>query len=1125
MNQRNGNPPDPIVKEIRFAVVMYGGVSLAVYMNGIAQELLNLVRSTSKPSGNQDLQEGTLPVYREIASHLSKKTGNAFEHKFVVDIISGTSAGGINGICLAKGLVRGLGNLSALERTWLDKGDIDTLFNDKASEPWRFTPKEPKTSLFNSQRMYGLLLEAFSVMEDNALADHAHVESMDLFVTTTDILGLQLPILMSGGQANERIHKNVFPFTYRAGEYCGDKELNHFKREFDPMLAFASRCTSSFPGAFEPVTIDDVRSWIDLQGPRGKHRAVWQQEPWQELFFRPYLDVDDGIQLEKRPFADGGYLDNRPFGHAIRSIHARKADCPIHRKLIFIDPKPEMPDTRRQAREISFAENVATSVSLPQYETIREELEGISSRNDWIATVNDILDSLQTKNENELKAIIREQFVRFSSGSGSLITAETRPEASRMLFSGSVSSNPLPEGTATGEDADRLFWRLVSKQGLRKALTPESGVPETPLSEEPEDFDGMSRLLGDSYPSYHFTRIDDTTKQISCMLIRAMNAERQRETVKTVEQIIAAWRSALFVSSREEAALLMETETENLFFRYFDLDFRIRRLNFFRRTIEKAILEQSPNRLLFGLTDGTVPKPEWDSTLEQAVRSFYHKTVAALRSLYRLRSLLFSGPVRNPLADEAKVLRERVEHLLADNHPEISIGIGGVPVLPETFDQIAALFDHDGDEVLHNRKTFAILIKQVTDHTKAIVRDGWGANGSPCSLAGTKEISASMSNAFADLGNSYPELAGRMRSIYDYGYDIYDCSWLPLISGGEFGEGSLIDVFRISPADSLSLWDDRDGTRAKLAGVSTASFGGFLDRQWRRNDVMWGRLDAAERIITAMLPDKGDDGFRKELILKAQHAILMETTASWRDDLEKTRHKAPEDQAHYERLGGIREKLLYGPLPTPQHPGDKDGMPDWKTHFMSAYDFNREIEPSIQLRRLGRGSAILSSMIDRLDGGNGILGKIGGYLKAFNKILLSMLDFSTPKSMPDVLGRYWLHLATLIALVLVGGGTLIGSVSSLSDTASTVRSVGFALLCIVFLVWIVRQGFEILILRISRTHLQRMLLRGIAIVVALALFIALLLTCETLAVFGKQLLTIFLNGCVFLIKRQIGWHE
>src|SRR2546427_12825462 len=33
--------------ETRFAVVMYGGVSLAIYINGIAQELLHMVKATA----------------------------------------------------------------------------------------------------------------------------------------------------------------------------------------------------------------------------------------------------------------------------------------------------------------------------------------------------------------------------------------------------------------------------------------------------------------------------------------------------------------------------------------------------------------------------------------------------------------------------------------------------------------------------------------------------------------------------------------------------------------------------------------------------------------------------------------------------------------------------------------------------------------------------------------------------------------------------------------------------------------------------------------------------------------------------------------------------------------------
>ena len=42
--------PSAFGREIRLAVVMYGGVSLAIYINGVAQELLALVRATA-PGG------------------------------------------------------------------------------------------------------------------------------------------------------------------------------------------------------------------------------------------------------------------------------------------------------------------------------------------------------------------------------------------------------------------------------------------------------------------------------------------------------------------------------------------------------------------------------------------------------------------------------------------------------------------------------------------------------------------------------------------------------------------------------------------------------------------------------------------------------------------------------------------------------------------------------------------------------------------------------------------------------------------------------------------------------------------------------------------------------------------
>jgi hypothetical protein len=63
--------PD-FIREFRLGLVVYGGVSLAVYMNGVCREFYNAVRGRG--------------VYKLIKA--------LTDSDIVVDIISGTSAGG-----------------------------------------------------------------------------------------------------------------------------------------------------------------------------------------------------------------------------------------------------------------------------------------------------------------------------------------------------------------------------------------------------------------------------------------------------------------------------------------------------------------------------------------------------------------------------------------------------------------------------------------------------------------------------------------------------------------------------------------------------------------------------------------------------------------------------------------------------------------------------------------------------------------------------------------------------------------------------------------------------------------------------------------------------------------------
>jgi len=317
-------------KEVRFALVLYGGASLAIYIHGVTQEFFRLVRSTAVDAqgnlivGDAELT-GTERVYRKLAS----AADGTLRTRFLVDIASGTSAGGINAIFLGKAFASGQ-TLDQVSRLWLDQADIQDFWN---------RDKLPR-SLLSSDTMQTRLLNALAGMErDSAVPLQPE---MDVFITATDIQGLELPIELADKTVFEKRHKNVFHLRFGNGE-------NHFARERNPFLAFAARATSAFPFAFEPVC------------------------------------------LKGRAFSDGGCLDNKPFTHAIQALSQRSSNLPVARKLMYVEPSPDLPGGNQTSAAPNFIRNTIDAlVTLPRDETIREDLQRVIERNRLIRRVQEI---------------------------------------------------------------------------------------------------------------------------------------------------------------------------------------------------------------------------------------------------------------------------------------------------------------------------------------------------------------------------------------------------------------------------------------------------------------------------------------------------------------------------------------------------------------------------------------------------------------------------------------------------------------------------------------------------------------------------------------------------------------
>src|SRR3954453_7749314 len=95
-------------KELRIALVCFGGVSLAVYMHGISKEILKLIRASAALHALPDRQQRTRssffdscdvndPEYdtETIYYELLRDIGRRIDLRVIVDIIAGASAGGI----------------------------------------------------------------------------------------------------------------------------------------------------------------------------------------------------------------------------------------------------------------------------------------------------------------------------------------------------------------------------------------------------------------------------------------------------------------------------------------------------------------------------------------------------------------------------------------------------------------------------------------------------------------------------------------------------------------------------------------------------------------------------------------------------------------------------------------------------------------------------------------------------------------------------------------------------------------------------------------------------------------------------------------------------------------------
>ncbi len=427
-------------KELRIALVCYGGVSLAVYMHGITKEIWRVAKASRAYHGGGDdpgTGEGSESVYLELLRTVADRSG--LELRVLVDILAGASAGGINAIFLGHAISTG-STLDPLTDLWLDSADVDRLMDSEVSGvsriaksaaipmAWALSARsgtvektvepahraEIRSKLANFVRgrwfappfggpaLTNLILDAFEAMERGSPTGRLLPERqpLDLFVSVTDFHGHAEQLrLNSPPEVTETEHRVTLSFS--------DKGSSMPKLADAAELTFAARATASFPGAFPPFRVDELDRVLAGRGLSWPGRSAFLQ--------RALPQHAASGEAEAAVLIDGSVLANAPFAPAIAALESRPARRQVDRRFVYIDPKPGL----RSVRLVSGAEKVLPGFfssifgamsDIPREQPIRDNLDEIERISGRIRRLRHIVDSMRPEVEAAIQRAVGTSF-------------------------------------------------------------------------------------------------------------------------------------------------------------------------------------------------------------------------------------------------------------------------------------------------------------------------------------------------------------------------------------------------------------------------------------------------------------------------------------------------------------------------------------------------------------------------------------------------------------------------------------------------------------------------------------------------------------------------------------------
>ena len=418
-------------KELRLALVCYGGVSLVLYMQGIIKEFVKLIRASkayhsiddpgrrlsatyATANGDDGRERDTETAYFSLLQTIGRK----LDLRVILDSVAGASAGGVSGIILARALAHDL-SIDHLRDRWLEESDVLRLLaKSQRARVWSKWFLYPPLWILLRSRLFGLVMDRevrwklstffrsrwfeapldgdrflellFDGLRDmrksgiaqSSLLPPGHV--LDLAVSVTDFFGYPRRISINTPTfIEEREQSLLWKFSYC--HWKDGREESDFDEDNVPALALAARATSSFPGAFPPAQLTDIDRLLERRGVKWTSRSRFISET-----FRDHIRA--AVDPKKTSFIDGSIVNAKPFSAVISAIRERAAYRDVDRRLVYINPDPEPASIPHDGKVPGFLETLEAAIfEIPMVAPIHGELARLAQFNHSISRMRRIL--------------------------------------------------------------------------------------------------------------------------------------------------------------------------------------------------------------------------------------------------------------------------------------------------------------------------------------------------------------------------------------------------------------------------------------------------------------------------------------------------------------------------------------------------------------------------------------------------------------------------------------------------------------------------------------------------------------------------------------------------------------